>query len=280
MAGLTAGGMMRIAVLLARHSGGGASPIFADMLEGLRRRGHVASAIYPDDACVDLRALEPRHDLYVLKCRSEMGLTYGAALHAQGARIVNPYPVSALCRDKIATTRVLQAAGVPVPQTWATARRATLAEHLENGPLIVKPNTGSKGRGVVVVRNRAELYALSDDDGPVVVQRYLPPDGLDRKLYCIGDEVFGVLRSWPATTPEEKVGRPFELPGELRDIVLAAGQALGIDVFGLDVVVSDGRPAVVDLSAFPGFKGVPEAGERLAEHVAALALPAATLGRS
>jgi ribosomal protein S6--L-glutamate ligase len=261
---------MRIAVLLARHASGGASPIFGDTVGSLRRRGFEVDEIFPDDELFALPDVRPRHDLYVLKCRSEMGLTIGAALHAQGARIVNPYPVSALCRDKVATTRVLQAAGVPVPETWATQSRATLVPLLAEGPLIVKPNTGSKGRGVVVVRDRAELEALPDD-GPAVVQRYLPPDGLDRKLYCIGDAVFGVLRTWPARTAEEKLGSSFDVDDGLRDIVLAAGRALGLEVFGLDVVVSDGRPAVVDLSAFPGFKGVPDAAELLAAHIAKVA---------
>lgn len=262
---------MRIAVLLARHPSGKASPIFDDVLALLRRRGHDVDAVYPDEQVFALEELRPRHDLHVLKCRSEMGLSLAATLHAQGARIVNSYPTSALCRDKVATTRVLAAAGIPVPQTWATARRAALEPLLADGPLIVKPHAGSKGRGVVVVADRAGLAALADD-GPAIVQRFLPPDGLDRKLYCIGGEVFGVLRPWPARTPEEKFGRSFDVDADLRDIVLASGRALGIDLFGLDVVVSAGRPAVVDLSAFPGFKGVPGAAERLAEYLDKVAM--------
>ncbi|MGQ0467073.1 MAG: ATP-grasp domain-containing protein [Sporichthyaceae bacterium] len=258
---------MRIAVLLARHPGGKPSPIFDEMLALLRRGGHEVDAVYPDEDVFPLEELAPRHDRYVLKCRSEMGLSLAAALHAQGARIVNSYPTSALCRDKVATTRVLQAAGIPVPQTWATACRPALEPLLAGGPLIVKPLAGSKGRGVVVVEDSAGLAGLTDD-GPAVVQRFHPPDGLDRKLYCIGGQVFGVLRTWPARTPEEKFGRSFDVDAELRDIVLASGTALGIDLFGLDVVVSQGRPVVVDLSAFPGFKGVPDAAARLAEYVA------------
>lgn len=42
---------------------------------------------------------------------------------------------------------------------------------------------------------------------------------------------------------------------------------MGIDVFGIDIVLSDGRPVVVDASSFPGFKGVPDAGRRLADYI-------------
>jgi ribosomal protein S6--L-glutamate ligase len=266
---------MRIALLLARYPDGHPGHVFGDVGASLAQRGFEVDVIHPDEDVFALDELAPRHDLYVLKCRSEMGLTLAGALHAQGARIVNSYPTSVLCRDKVATTRVLQAAGVPVPDTWATARRGSLAPLLAAGPLIVKPHAGSRGRGVVVVEDRDALERLSDDDGPVIVQRYLPPDGLDRKLYCIGGEVFGVLRRWPPRTYAEKLGEAFPVDGTLRDIVVASGRALGLDLFGLDVVVSNGAPAVVDLSAFPGFKGVPHAAERIAEYIDHVARSAA-----
>jgi hypothetical protein len=31
--------------------------------------------------------------------------------------------------------------------------------------------------------------------------------------------------------------------------------------------MSDGRPVVVDVNTFPGFKGVPDAGARLADYI-------------
>ena len=43
----------------------------------------------------------------------------------------------------------------------------------------------------------------------------------------------------------------------LRRLTLAVGEALGMDVYGVDVVVSAGEHYVVDVSAFPGFKGCP-----------------------
>src|SRR5688500_18965356 len=129
---------MRIALLLARYPDGHPAHVFGDVGASLTQRGFEVDVIHPDEDVFALDELAPTHDLYVLKCRSEMGLTLAAALHAQGARIVNSLPTSLLCRDKVATTRVLQAAGVPVPDTWATARRGTLAPLLAGGPIIVK----------------------------------------------------------------------------------------------------------------------------------------------
>ncbi len=97
--------------------------------------------------------------------------------------------------------------------------------------------------------------------------RYHPPEGPDLKLYRIGEEIFCVERPFPARTLREKRGRLLPVTAELEAIVRRCGDAFGIDVYGVDVVRHQGRLWVVDMSAFPGFKGVPEAGRRIADVV-------------
>ena len=72
---------------------------------------------------------------------------------------------------------------------------------------------------------------------------------------------------WPVRSYEEKLGQPFTITPELRDIALRSGEAFGIDLYGLDIIESAGRPYVVDMSSFPGFKGVPDAALRLADYI-------------
>jgi len=225
----------------------------------------------PDERPVDLAALRVEHDLYVLKSGTELALSLAGALHGQGAHIVNPFPVSLACRDKVITTALLQAAGLPVPQTRVTSRLPDLAELLGDGPIVCKPARGSQGRGVRVVRSPDELAELARralPGEPWLAQRYHPADGPDRKLYSIGGEVFGVERVWPARTYEEKVGRSFTVDETLRDLVGRCGAAGGgLSLFGVDGVERNGIPYVVDMSSFPGFKGVPDAARRLADHL-------------
>jgi len=123
-----------------------------------------------------------------------------------------------------------------------------------------------------VVSNAAELAALGPMEEPVFAQRYHAPDGpMHRKIYSIGSERFGLLRVRPARTPEETRGDPFTLTPELEDIARRCGSAFGIDLFGVDVVESDGRMYVIDISSFPGFKGVPHGPQRLARYIYAAA---------
>jgi ribosomal protein S6--L-glutamate ligase len=257
---------MRIAFLLVRHPPTRRSPIFPEVVRLLRGRGADVRVVYPDEQATELRALAVEDDLYILKAGTETALSLAGALHALGAAILNPYPVSAMCRDKIVASKVLHEAGVPTPRAYVAARPTELLPLLDEGPLIVKPYRGSQGRGVRVVTRRSQLLAL-DGGGPLFAQRYLKPDGLDRKIYCIGDEIFGVERPWPVQTYEDKLGRRFEIDREVREIALRCGSAFGLTLFGFDVVVSRDRPYVVDISSLPGFKGVPDAALRLADHI-------------
>ncbi len=257
---------LRVAVLLVRHPPSRPSPVVPDMVRRLALLGCSVDVLAPDEDAHDLGRLSADHDLYVLKSGTETALSLAGALHGQGASIVNPYPVAAACRDKVVQTRALLAADLPVPRSWVTSQPGTLAPLLADGPLVLKTPRGSQGRGIVVVHTAPELAAVPAGE-PWLAMRYHRPEGPDRKLYRIGDEVFGVERVFPATTYAEKLGRPFEVSGELRELVLRCGEPFGISLYGVDVVESAGRHWVVDMSSFPGFKGVPDAGARLAAYV-------------
>jgi glutathione synthase/RimK-type ligase-like ATP-grasp enzyme len=234
-------------------------PIWSQVADRLAHRGAQVELLWPEEGLIDLGRVRVEHDLYVLKSGSPLGLSFAGSLHAAGAAILNPYPVAAMCRDKIVTSHVLAAAGVPTPETWVTDDAGLLRGLLDGGPIVVKPYRGSRGMGVQVITSADELDAAQLDEGPLFVQRYHAPDGngLDYKMYCIAGEVFGVRRVWPSRTAADKLGQPF-VPGEdLVRIARGCSAAIGVDTFGFDIVFSDGVPYVVDLSSWPGFKGVP-----------------------
>jgi ribosomal protein S6--L-glutamate ligase len=256
---------MRIGLILVRHPVERQSSITPEVARLLSQRGVEVDRLYPDEEAVDLGRLGVEHDLYVLKSGTETALSLAGALHEAGANILNPYPVAAACRDKVLATQLLRIAGVPLPETHVAARPEHFEPLLREGPLVLKPSRGSEGRGIRIVRTAGELADV-ETSGPLIAQRYKEPSGRDRKLYRIGDRVFGVKRAWPARTYEEKVGEPFQLNEELREIVWRCGTAFGIDLYGVDVVESD-RSYVVDMSSFPGFKGVPDAAALLADYL-------------
>jgi ribosomal protein S6--L-glutamate ligase len=257
---------VRIAVIAERKEGE-KSPVRRDIDRVLEERGAEVTTLFPEDAAVDVEATGPAFDLYVLKSGAVPGMSLAAVLHEAGARILNPYPAVVRMRDKVLATKALAEAGVPQPRTYLAWEPRQLAEALASGPLVVKPQRGSKGRGVTIVRTPDELLAVPADGDLFFAQDYHEPDGRDLKIYCLAGEYSGVLRVFPARTYEEKLGEPFEVADEYREIAERARRAFGVDLFGLDIILSGGRPVVVDVNTFPGFKGVPDAGVRLGEYI-------------
>src|SRR6266704_2101501 len=202
--------------------------------------------ICPEKQMLDLGTVRVENDLYLLKSGTELALSVAGALHALGAVTLNPYPTVAMMRNKIIVTRMLQQAGLPTPASYVASDPSEFVPLLDSGPLILKPYRGSRGAGIRIIRDARELDGMKPN-GLVLAQRYQEPDGTDRKIYCIGGELFGIKRIFPIRTYEDKVGEPFAVSPELQDIALRCGRVFGIDLYGLDVVVSAGQPYVVDV---------------------------------
>ena len=216
---------MRIACLMIRHAPTRTGSIMPEVVRLLSQRGAKVDLMYPEEQLIDLSKVRVEHDLYILKAKTELSLSLSGALHAAGAAILNPYPVSVMLRDKIITFQVLQAAGVPVPDSYAVSHADQLNPLLEEGPLVLKPYKGSQGEGIHVVWRADDLAGLPFNGGPVFAQRYHVPQGRDRKLYSIGGELFGVKRVWPARSLDQKRGESFTVTPELRQIALRCGRA-------------------------------------------------------
>lgn len=220
---------------------------------------------------IDLSTVRVEHDLYVLKQIDGIPLSIAGTLHAQGATIVNTYPVTTALRDKIVACRILQRAGLPMPDSYVVSHPELLAPLLDEGPLIVKPYDGTCGYGVRIVRSASDVARVPAGKNPILAQRYHPPDGPDLKIYSIGGRLFGVKKIFPARTEDEKHGEPFTPTPELSDIAYRCGRAFGADIFGVDIIESTGAHYVVDMSSIPGFKGVPDAVSHLANYFHAAA---------
>jgi ribosomal protein S6--L-glutamate ligase len=259
------GALVRIGVILDWIN-----PNIAETFRVLSERGVTLDLFRPEERMLDLARLRVENDLYILKSGTELALSVAGALHALGAATLNPYPTVAMMRNKIIVTRMLQAAGLPTPDTYVAADPNELRPLLDSGPLILKPYRGSRGAGIRIVRHVRELEDLNSD-GLMLAQRYHEPDGPDCKIYCIGGRLFGVRRIWPIERYEDKIGQPFEVGPELADIALRCGRVFGIDLYGLDTVMSRGCPYVVDVQKLGSYMGVPDAPRLLADYLIAAA---------
>ena len=230
----------------------------SSLLERPHETGLLGEQGWPANALIVHRGL--RRD--VLVALSE--------LEQRGWQCCNRACASLRVQDRSELTAVLDAAGLPVPEAhkfrdWAGVRSAPTTARV-----VIKAADGAVGRGLrVLVSTVAGLPEEAPFPGPYVVENHVENDGTDRKLYVAGPSSFGLLKPWPRDARIRPV--PFEVPRELRDVAAAAGEATGLEIFGVDVLMGPEGPVVIDVNPFPSFSGVDGGFAAVARHLAQLA---------
>jgi len=98
-------------------------------------------------------------------------------------------------------------------------------------------------------------------------------DGWDIKLWVIGRQVFAARRRTALETNTRKPDIPILecLPGEWVSMALKAGRAFGLHLYGVDLLMTNRGPVLVDVNSFPGFRGVEGADRALISVIERLA---------
>jgi ribosomal protein S6--L-glutamate ligase len=236
----------------------------------LEERGVTVRTIYPEEVLLRLDTLAVEADLYLLKSNTELALSLATALEEIGARVLNTCAATERTTNKVLAAATLLAAGLPTPRSLATGQPLRLAGEVEaNGPLILKPHRGHYGLGIVVAHTSSDLLASDAcaDSDVVFAQHYLPHARTDLKVFAVGDQVFGVRKRFVAGESFAQVGEPSGLSPDLEEIARRVGRALGLELYGLDIVEESDADYVVDVNSFPGYRGVPDAAGRLTDHI-------------
>lgn len=190
----------------------------------------------------------------------------------RGVRFCNPVAASLLLGDRPGLLRALEAAGVPVPRTEQVETWAEVVAASEARKVVVKAADGGPGRGVgVVVVPDEPLPTLPPFGGPYLVQGYVAGDGWDRKLYVAGARTFGLLKRPLPAGGLAAAAEAFTPSQALSALAARVGDALNLDLYGVDVLEGQDGPVVIDVNGFPGYRGVAGAAEAVAAHIGALA---------
>lgn len=240
-------------------------PLLAEVIANLSAEGFEVATGVAESLAVSPEALRVEADLYILKSHSSLWLNLAAVLDAQQARILNSYSACVATNNKIRSTARLHAAQIPIPRSWVTGDLARMPEVTNAMPLLLKPNFGRSGAGIRLVRDRDALHTTQIDDG-MLVQELIAPVEDELKLYVIGDRVYGVRKHRDSGEREPVIVEPM-----LEDIARRCGCALGLEIYGVDVLIGAHGPVVVDVNYFPSFRGLPEVAGPLTDHIRAYA---------
>lgn len=196
----------------------------------------------------------PLADLYLIKGDHPSVLSVAGSLVDAGASCLNHLDATAVAADKARMHARMARAGLPVPRTILVDDLTVLTEKLEDGPRFVKPVRGAHGEGAQVL-HRHQRPATR---GPWLVQEVIDGPGYDLKVYGVGRRA-AVRRVRTRAGIIDLPREPIVAEPAVVEVALAAAVAAGLNCWGVDVIEAPEGPVVVDVNAFPGYRGVPDA---------------------
>jgi ribosomal protein S6--L-glutamate ligase len=204
-----------------------------------------------------------RSDFYILD-----------VLERQGRAFLNPVSAIAAARSKITALQLLHAAGLPVPATILVRTPEGLEDALRlipEGPWVVKPAMGSKGRDIDLARTAADVRSVfgrrweADRHEILLLQEYLAGEGgrpWDLRVVVLLGEVVGAMRR---EAPAGEFRSNYSLGGSvaavrlepvLAALAVRAAEMLDLDLAGVDILVAPAGPRILEVNANPGWEGI------------------------
>lgn len=201
----------------------------------------------------------------------DYGLALIRHLMLMGIPVVNDEDVVRLTRNQFLTLQALVEAEVPVPDSIfvTTEEGFSQAVDLLGGyPVVAKKVNSWGGRGIILVENERILQLVSDcfleERQGLVVQYFIPPAGRqDLRVLVLGDQVVGAMQLRPKDGDfranfhlggEAQIAR---LSPEMIGLAVKAGEAVGLEIAGVDIIVDrEGQAGVIEINHSPGFKGL------------------------
>jgi ribosomal protein S6--L-glutamate ligase len=191
-----------------------------------------------------------------------------ARLAARGTAVVNQPRALEAAIDKYLAAARLAAAGLPVPRCRAVQGRtaAERAWHELGGDCVLKPIFGSRGRGVVRIREPAGLdEPTAAAERLFLLQEFVPHGGWDVRILTVGDRAFAMRRraaagDWRTNVALGGVAEPFDPPAAWVDLAFRAARCLETEVAGVDLLpATDGRVLVLEVNGVPGWRALEDA---------------------
>ncbi len=206
-------------------------------------------------------------DIPYLRLNEASLVQLGQGVHQQRIRATMTSNTSALAvdiaSDKELTSRLLAAAGLPVPKSESvrTADQAAAAAKRIGYPVVVKPLDGNHGRGVVLdlrdeqgVRNGFVVAAEQSRRGSVVVESYIT--GKDYRVLVVGGRMTALAERMPAHVVGDGVHAVRELVDETN---ADPRRGVGHEKVLTRIAVDDAAVKLVRSQGF-GMDDVPPAG--------------------
>jgi ribosomal protein S6--L-glutamate ligase len=207
---------------------------------------------------------------------TKYGLAVVRHFEEMGTAVVNSSRAIMLSRDKFATMQMFARRGIPIPKTVllkTTTGLEKIISLVDDTPCILKTTMGTQGIGVMLAESPEAaqsileaVWALSERD--IQIQAFIGESrGKDIRALVVGDEVVAAMERVSTTGFRSNIhrgalGRLIHLDDEQYEVAIKAARALGLKVAGIDMIVTNDGPVVLEGNSTPGFEGLEAATEK------------------
>lgn len=176
-------------------------------------------------------------------------------LESRGATVINSAASWIISRNKWESYQAFNKANVPTPSTMIvpSEQYETYVKNLGT-PFIFKPREGTHGEGIEIIHTANDLKAKEG-----LAQEYIAEaDGSDIRVFVVGDNAVAAMKrtasagDFRANLHQGATGENFDIDEQLERVAVAASTSLGLDIAGVDIVLSHKGPLVLEVNPSPG----------------------------
>ena len=187
-----------------------------------------------------------------------------------GKRVVNDASSILRARDKLQTHQILTHHGIPMPLTVFGDNpddTDDLLSMLGEGPCIIKLNQSSQGSGVILTSkpnaSRSVIETLRGLRANFLVQKFIPEaEGVDVRCLVINGKLVAAMRrqakagEFRSNLHRGGRGEVFTPSDRIVELAIQSTKLLGLDVAGVDILLSNQGPVVLEVNSSPGLEGI------------------------
>ncbi|NVM18119.1 MAG: hypothetical protein HWN80_10405 [Candidatus Lokiarchaeota archaeon] len=136
------------------------------------------------------------------------------------------------------------------------------------------PGLPKNDRIVGIAKNPTELNELTKnhDENTLFFQEYLGEHDIIYKIYVIGNWVVSItshnrLQRLSGLSPLDLMHIRVPVEEKFKRRIIRLGRKLGMSVFGIDYILTDKGPYIVDINDFPSFNSIPEGVSLISDHI-------------
>ena len=178
-------------------------------------------------------------------------------------------------RDKLRSLQVLSRKGVDMPKTIFASNKSNAKDIIElsgGAPLVLKILEGTQGKGVVLVDSeqaaKSVLDAFYGMDVNLLVQEFIAEaGGADIRAFVVDGKVVGAMKrqgadgEFRSNLHQGGSASIYKLTRKEKSTAIAAANAMGLGVCGVDMIPSSRGPLVMEVNSSPGLEGIEKATE-------------------